>query len=258
MRFRFMPAEPKDRREMTLMAKLGAPEPADPPWRLPGAASAVFTFLVCLIVIGPTLASLLGENATPSRYLLLPGWAIGMALTIGFVWVNRRSSDESRRALQLHKGNTPLPLVLLYGVAIGLTIGLLISLASGQFLPIPEIFGILQRRPASVFAAASLLIVLQPVAETLVFQAIVLPTLRWRLGPWGGVIVTSALYTAIHLLVFSSATLVAFWFSIVYPALAAVAFCLLKILTASTTAVIIARMGAGLIFLLTALTLLRA
>lgn len=253
-----MPAEPQDRREMTLLAKLSAPEPADPPWRLPGAATAIFIFLVCLIVIGPTLASLPGEIGAPARYLLLPGWAIGMALTIVFVLVNRRSSDESWRALQLHKGNTPLPLVVLYGVAIGLAIGLLVSLASGQFLPIPEIFGILQPTPASVFAAALLLIVLQPVAETLVFQAIVLPTLRWRLGPWGGVIAASAMYTAIHLLVFSSATSLSFWFSIVYPALAALAFCLLKSLTTSTTAVIIARMGAGLIFLLTALTLLSA
>lgn len=250
-----MPEEATDRREMTLMAKLSAPEASDPPWGTFGAATAIVAYFVCLVVIGPALASLLGENGPHSRQLLLPSWAIGMALTIVFIVVNRRSSDESWRALQLHKGNTPLPLVLLYGVAIGLSIGLLISLAGRQFLPIPEIFGILQRTPASAIYAALLIVLLQPVAETLVFQGIVLPTLRWRLGAWGGVIFTSGLYTAIHLLVFSSATLVTVWFGIVYPALTILAFCLLKVLTTSTSAVIIARIGAGLIFLLTALAL---
>jgi membrane protease YdiL (CAAX protease family) len=250
--------KPIDRRELSLMAKLSVPEASEPPWNLLGAATALFIFLVCLIVIGPSLALLLGENGTASRHLLLAGWSIGMALTIIFVAMNRRSSAESWLALRLQRGHTPLPLVLLYGVAISLAIGLLISLASGQFLPIPEIFGLLQRKPASVIAAASLLIVLQPVAETLVFQAIILPSLRWRLGPWGGVIAACALYTAIHLLVFSSSSLFDFWFSIAYPALASLAFCLLKVLTASTSAVIIARMGAGMIFLLTALALAAA
>ena len=253
-----MSENPIDRREMTLMAKLGAPEAANPPWGLLGAATTVFVLFVCLIVIGPALASLLWEDQPLSPFLLMLSWAIGMGLTIVFVIVNRRSSDESWRALQLQKGNLPLPLVLLYGVAIGLSVGLLVSLASGQFLPIPEILGVLRRTPSSVIAAALLLILIQPVAETLVFQGIILPSLRWRLGPWGGVIFTSGLFTAIHLLVFSAATLVTFWYGIVYPALTGLAFCLLKVLTSSTSAVIIARMGAGLIFLLTALALVSA
>jgi membrane protease YdiL (CAAX protease family) len=245
----------KERREMSLKEKLSFPEANEPPWNLLSALLTVFAMFICLAIIGPAFVAITATSAAPTPFKLMLSWSIGMALTTGFVLISRRSSDESWRALQLQKGNLPLPLVLLYGVAIGLSVGLLVSLASRQFLPIPEILGLLRRAPSSVIVAALLLILLQPVAETLVFQGVILPTLRWRLGPWGGVIFTSGLFTAIHLLVFSAATLVTFWYGIVYPALIGLAFCLLKVLTTSTRAVIIARMGAGLIFLLTALAL---
>lgn len=250
-----MPREAADRREMTLMAKLSAPEASAPPWSLLSASLAIFAMFICLIIIGPALVSILSGGGVPLPFELMLSWAIGMALATAFALVSRRGSDESWRALQLHRGNTPLPLVLLYGVAIGLAVGLLVSLAGRRFLPIPEIRGILPPTPSSVIVAALLLALLQPVAETLLFQGILLPTLRWRLGPWGGAICASGIFTIIHLLVFSSATLVTVSHGIVYPALTGLAFCLLKALTRSTSAVIIARMGAGLAYLLTALAL---
>ena len=53
--------------------------------------------------------------------------------------------------------------------------------------------------------AASLLIIIQPLAETLIFQAILLPSLRWRLGPWRGLVITALIYTILHQLVFMAA-----------------------------------------------------
>ena len=99
---------------------------------------------------------------------------------------------------------------------------------------------------------------LQPVAETLVFHAVLLPSLRWHFGPRAGVLVTSLGFTLLHLVVFSGANRAIYvnpWYDIVYPFLTGLAFCLLKVYSASTSAVIIARMGAGLIFLLTAIAL---
>ena len=249
----------KDRREMTLMAKLSLPEASAPPWSLLSAALTVFVMLIFLVVVGPALASLLLGSDLITPFLLTLSWTLGMALTILFVLVNRRSTPESWRAVLLRRGLLPTPIALLLGVAIALAIDLIISLGSGQFLPLPEIFGFQSQGSTSIFLAALLLILLQPLAESLVFQAVMLPALRWKLGPWGGVFATSALFTVLHLLVFSAAYREAYdslWYGIIYPALTGCGFCLLRVYSQSSGAVIISRMGAGLIFFLTALALM--
>ncbi len=253
-----MSENPVDRREMSLMAKLAIPEAAAPPWSAPGAMLTVAVSFICLIVVGPALASLLLGSDTISPSLLTLSWILGFALNIVFVLVNRRSSPESWRALNLQQGNLPVPLALLVGIAIALAIDLVISLAGGQFLPIPELVGIYDLRPESLIAAGLLLLLLQPVAESLVFHAVLMPSLRWHFGPRAGVLVTSLGFTLLHLVVFSGANRAIYvnhWYDIVYPFLTGLAFCLLKVYSASTSAVIIARMGAGLIFLLTATAL---
>ena len=131
----------KDRREMTLMAKLSLPEASAPPWSLLSAALTVFVMLIFLVVVGPALASLLLGSDLITPFLLMLSWTLGMALTILFVLVNRRSTPERWRALLLRRGLLPTPIALLLGVAIALTVDLIISLGSGRFLPLPEIFG---------------------------------------------------------------------------------------------------------------------
>ena len=109
--------------------------------------------------------------------------------------------------------------------------------------------------------AGLFLVVIQPLAESLVFQGVVLPKLRFMLGAWGGVIVTTIVFTLLHYGIFylsyqenypESAML---WYGIVYPLAMGLMFCLIKVYTGSTRAVMIARMGAGATFLLTALVL---
>lgn len=245
-----------DRRELSLRAKLSLPEEAAPPWSMLSAALAAAVLLICLIVVGPALGSLLLGSQAVTPYLLMLSWALGMGLSIVFVLVNRRSSAESRAALRLGPGHLPRPLVLLLGVAIALAIDLVVNLASGEFLPVPEIYGFNAQGTASLALAALILILLQPLAESLVFQAILLPSLRWRLGPWPGVFAASALFVALRALVFWAAyanTYDLVWHGFVYPALMGLAFSLLRVYTGSSSAVIIARMGAGLMFFLTAL-----
>ena len=253
-----MSLNPKDRRELSLKAKLTLPETSAPPWSLVSAALTAIALLISLILVGPALASLLLGSQEVTPFLLMLSWSLGMALTVIVVLVNRRSSAESWKALQLGSGNLPRPIVLLIGVAIALAIDLIVSLASRQFLPVPAIFGFQSQGAASLMLAAFLLILLQPLAESLVFQAILLPSLRWTLGPWGGVFATSALFVALHVLVFWAAFATSynfFWYGIIYPGLTGFAFCLLRVFTASSSAVVIGRMGAGLIFLLTALAI---
>lgn len=248
----------KDRREMSLREKLSAPEAAAPPWSALGAAITVIAMLIALTSVGPAVASILLAATAISHYLLMLSWCLGMALTIAFVMASRRSSVGLRRALSLHRGHIPLPYALLIGVAIGLTIQLFVSLASNNFSAIPELFGFRGVAAKNIISAALLLILLQPIAESLVFHAIILPSLRWKFGPWIGVIMTSALFTLLHLAVFSGANRALYvnpWYDQVYPFLTGFAFCLLKVYSGSSSALIIGRMGAGLMFFLTGLAL---
>lgn len=251
-----MSADANDRRELSLRAKLSLPEHAAPAWSLLSAVLTAVALLICLIMVGPALASLLLGSQKITPFLLMLSWALGMALCLVFVWVNRRGSAESWAALRLGPGHLPRPLVLLLGVAIALAVDLVVNLGGGVFQSVPEIYGFQSYGAASLILAALLLILLQPLAESLVFQAILLPSLRWRLGPWPGVIVTSALFVVLHLLVFWAAYADKYdliWHGLVYPALTGLAFCLLRVYTGSSSSVIIARMGAGLMFYLTAL-----
>ena len=247
-----------DRRDMSLMQKLSLPEEA-PPWSLITAALTALVALVNLIWVGPAMSSLLLGSAEPTPFLLMLGWTLGLALTLAYTLVNRRSSRESWQALRLHRGFLPPQIALLVGVAIALAVDLAISLASGQFLPVPEIYGFQARGLAGAVIAALLLVVTQPLAESLVFQAVILPSLRARFGPWGGVVITSVLFTLLHYAVFFSPYqdfyASALWHGIAYPLLTGLAFCLLKVYTNSSRAVIIGRVGTGLVFLMTALAL---
>ncbi|MCY4465937.1 MAG: CPBP family intramembrane metalloprotease [Chloroflexi bacterium] len=246
-----------DRREMSLRQKLAIVE-EPPPWGLPSATLALLALFLCLTVVGPALASIVLGSANPSPALLMLSWTLGMILCSAFVLVSRRSSPASWKALRLRRGKQPLALAMLFGVAIGLTLDLLIGLLGGRFLPMPTIFGLPEAGAEMIILGALLAVLVQPIAETLVFQALLLPALRSRLGAWAGVIITSALMTLLHLLVFVAALPDAYqllWHGIVLPAALAFAFCLLRVLADSSLAVILGRMGAGMIFLLTALTL---
>lgn len=252
------PPHRADRREMSFMQKLSLPEAA-PPWSIITAAVTAAVILINLIWVGPAMSSLLLGSVQPSPFLLMLGWTFGLALTAAYALVNRRSSPQSWQALRLKPGFLPSQIALLVGVAIALGVGLMVSLASGRFLPIAEIYGFQTQGLAGTLAAALLLTVMQPIAEGLVFQAVILPSLRSTIGHWGGVFITSGLSALLHYAVFFSPWQAeyggAFWHGLVYPLLTGLGFCLLKVYADSSRAVIIGRVGAGLVSWLTALAL---
>ncbi|MDE2853710.1 MAG: CPBP family glutamic-type intramembrane protease [Chloroflexota bacterium] len=248
---------PTDRREMSLMAKLTLPEAHEPPWSLLNALLAVLAMFICLAIIGPSFIAIITASATPTPFALMASWSLGMALTSLFVLVSRRSSEESWRALRLSRGELALPLALIIGLAIGLTLDLIAILTAGRFLPDAQIWALQTGGLPSLALAALLLVVLQPLAETLVFHAILLPRLRWRLGHWLGLAITAAVYAGLHYLIFFQTSDANFlrWHGLVLPMLLGISFGLLKVFSQSSLVALIARMGAGLIFLLTALAL---
>jgi len=259
-----MPDQQLDRHNMTLMQKLSIPEETDPPWGIVMTAVIVGVLLINLTLVGSAMASVLlglGDTLAPTPFTLLFSWTIGHALTIVYVMINRRSSEESWAALKLTKGLLPLPIVLMVGVAIGLTVDLVINLASGQFLPIPEIFGFQAEGITGILTAGLFLVLIQPVAESLVFQGVLLPKVRIMLGAWGGVLATTIVFAFMHYGIFYLSYQPNYpesalpWYGIIYPVLTGLMFCLIKVYTGSTRAVIIGRIGAGATFLLTALVL---
>ncbi len=247
----------KNRREMSLLEKLTLPEASEPPWSLFSATLSYGVMFLCLTVIGSSLVTLGSARQVLFSSELKLGWALGMAITIVFILVSRRSSDESWKALRLVKGELPLPLALLVGIAIALALDLGVSLASGEFWPVPQIWRFQPQDAWGLLLAALILIVLQPLAETLLFQAMLLSRMRWTFGHWGGLVGTSALYTALYYLVFIEpyAFYDPIWHGIVFPAGIAIFFSLLKVYTQSSAAALLGRMGAGLVLLLTALAI---
>lgn len=248
---------PEDRREISLWKKLSWPEASEPPWTLLNAALTVFALFTCLAIIGPALTLVATGASALTPFELMASWTTGMALSTLFVLVSRRASEASWRALRLYRGDLALPLALIIGVAIGLAIDLFINLADGRFLPPPQVWGLQSRGALSLLLAALLLVILQPIADTLVFQAVLLPRLRWRLGPWPGLLATAALYTLLHHLVFFQAYRFYHigWHGFAWPMLLASSFCLVKVYSRSSLATLTARIGAGLVFFLTALAL---
>ncbi len=252
-----MPEEPIDRRELSLMQKLSLPEAGAPPWSLLGAAASLLAMLLCLALIGPALVTTVtGREALYPADLML-SWSIGLALTALFVLVRQRSSAESWRALRLVKGELPLPLTLLAGIAFGLAVDVLAALGSGAFLPPPQIWGFQQLGGLGALSAALMLVLLQPLAETLVFQGLLLPRMRWQFGAWRGIFGTTAAYIALYALLYmpAYAQYDIYWHGRIFPAGIGLLFCLLKVYTQSTGAALLGRMGCGLIFLLTSLAL---
>lgn len=247
---------------MSLMAKLSLPEAAEPPWSLLSAFLTVGVLFLCLALIGPALVSAVMASTGNSRDVLFPfelvqSWAIGLGGAIAFVLVSRRSSEESWHALRLVKGELPLPMSLMIGIAIALALDLVIGLASGVFRTVPLIWGFQPHGALGILLALIQLVALQPLAETLVFQGVLLPRMRWAFGHWGGVIGTAAVYTVLYRLVFIEAYSFYgnLWHGIVFPMGIGISFCLLKVYTGSTAAALLGRMGAGLILLLTALAI---
>ena len=247
-----------EKSEMSLMRKLSQPEAAAPPWSMATAAITLGVLFLCLILVGPALASILlgSQDATP--LLLMLSWSLGLAAAAAFTLVNRRGSAQSWAAMRWRPGSIPLPIAALIGVAIALALDLALSLASGQFLPAPAIFGFQAQGGAGIVLGALLLILLQPLAETLVFQAVLLPRLRWTLGAWRGIIATCLLYALLQMLVVIApyqATYAALWHGVIHPVGLCLAFSLLKVVSGSSRSVLIARVSGGLIMTLSALAL---
>ena len=242
-------------KERSLLRQLATAEQAAPPWPVYAPLLLLAVMLLCLALVGPTLASILLNSQSATPQLLTLGWTIGMTFAAGFAFINRRGSQASRAALRFVPGELPTPLVMLTGVAIALGINLFVSLGGGRFLPLAEIYG---ASGTGIIVAGLLLLIAQPLAETLVFQATLLPSLRYSLGPRLGLLAAGALYALLYWLVFHAPYQTLYhplWHGLLQPFLLCLSFSALRVATRSSRATLIARVCAGAVFLLAGLTL---
>lgn len=241
------------------LARLGAPQVA-PPWTITDVAMTLVALLVSMFLIAPSVASLTaGEFLTPRA--LLFGWMVGLLITTGFVLLNRGRTPEERQALRLVAQTQPsLFFVFVFGIAITLLVDVFVGLPGGGFSPAALLAGISghpNTDAATWLLAALVAVLVQPIAETLVFFGVVLPRLRASISPWGGYAITVALFTSYHFAAFGDnlAPALRMGYGLLAPALIGAFLGAVRTRTSSTLATLLAYIGVGATTLLAALAL---
>ncbi len=237
-----------------LLKRIGQLEPA-PPWGVFSGINTAFVPLVALIAATLLALALLGET---SYVATLIAWAFGAMITIAYVRATRRAPDDWA-ALRLGGWNTRLLISLLLGVGLAILVDIIALGVTGTFLPAPSLTVIYANRASAnllVWGLAMIfLLVLQPIADELVFRGVFFPIARQVMGAWGGLILTSVVYALFHYLAYADPT-GDVWYSVVSPFLTGFLLGAIRANTGSTSAAIAAHIGFNLFALLKLLVLL--
>jgi membrane protease YdiL (CAAX protease family) len=238
----------------SLIARIGAPEAA-PPWALSAALVAPLFAFVALIAGSGVALVWAGER----DYTGLAGWTLG-AILIGLFVRQTRRHDWT--ALRLVAASTPILFVMFIAFGCALAFDLVSLAVTREFLPKPELLGL---NPSVLGVlewslAIAFMVILQPIAEGLVFRGIAIPALGARLGAWGGIFAAAALAGIFHLLIYSpnyatASSFTPLWYGLAIPILEAILFGAVRGYTGSTRASIAAQIAFGLFAVLKLLAL---
>jgi membrane protease YdiL (CAAX protease family) len=229
----------------SLIQRISTLEPA-PPWGLFIAINTVFVSLLAIIAGTLIASSLLGNQ----EFYILVAWLIGLTLTIVSVWTARRTPQD-RAALRIGETNSRLLIVLLFSLGMAIAIDALGMVVSGAFLPAAELSIFYGTSPAILtwVLALILMLVVQPIAEELVFRGVFYPTARHVMGAWGGFIACALVYAIFHYVAYSS-PINSIWYALGAPLLIGLVITGVRATSGSTRAAIVAHMGFGLFALL--------
>ncbi len=264
-----------------LMARLRAVEPFAP-WQTETAL--LFTLLVVVLWIATLsiVSTATGEINTSSpstRALALSGLGSGLVTIIGVVqwarraaWANGPKGQYWRDALRLSRTFSRNTILLIFLMCLGLAfaidlLGILLKLKEGQIVPVvlgplcrPDsvipVAGLTatacQPEPVSFVIALVLALVIQPIAEGLVFFAILTPSMN-RVFPGDsriGALVVALIYMGVSLVLSASPGA---WYSLIQPFFMTLIVGLVRAYYQSARAAIIARIGFGAFFVVAAL-----
>jgi len=236
------------------MTKINAKQ-APVTWNNFDMISSWVVLFLATALLGPAIVFPSGGQVTPT--ILLLGWAIGQVVLLAYLFVTLRRKPENLRDLQLTKTRQTIPFLLLIGVGLLLTLDVVASLATRQFLPSPELIGVGTGGVLDWVLAVIFMVILQPIAEEIVFRGITLPKLRELMGGRNGWLAAALLFAIYHALVFGTqlSGSLAFWFAFIVPLLMGVFIGAIRIYTNSTRAAILVRMGVGIFAVLSAFVL---
>jgi membrane protease YdiL (CAAX protease family) len=250
------------------MKRIAAAEPT-PPWSLSGAIGAMLASFLA-IIIGSAISIIIGD----SQYSLLLGWSIGAGLVIVFIWITRRSARywsalwNGAEATKANASTTQnIFWYLLIGVGLAIALDLIGRAVVGLIIPDPEflnLFSYVQLYGQPVMGISWILVilfmvVLQPLAEGLVFQGLLLPSLRATMTSWPGFILSAVAYTMFHFVAYQqpsiASTTAIIWISIAQPLISGLIFGAVRVYTGSTRAAILTHVAFGAFAVVKLLTL---
>ncbi len=238
-----------------LMARLGQAQ-SPPPWTLTDVVITLFVLMIATVLLGSSVALVLMGPGTSLTLTL--GWIIGLSVAGGFVLITRRRHADQLAALHMERLQLPALYLVFLGVALALTADVISLLASQSIQSVPVLVSLAADDPLTWIMGGLFVLLVQPLAEGLVFQGMALPTLRAQLGPWPGLLLTSVLYALYYYLIFASSLSggAAIGYAFVHPLIVGVGLSLVRVHTGSTRASVVAGVGAGLFALLAAFILL--
>jgi membrane protease YdiL (CAAX protease family) len=235
-----------------------------PPWSTWSALSAVLAAFIAVFLCTGIILAVVGIT----QYTTLLLWTLAAVVAVAFVFFTRRT-PEQRAALHFTRGaSTPQDVFLLLFIGVGLAVALdVVSIRlTNTALPGAELLNLYFDRAdgempilfISWVLAFALMVIVQPLADQLIFQGILLPSLRQSLGAWPGYIVTAALFGLFHLMIYSSpnGNFIFMWYGLFVPFIAGLIFGAVRLYTGSTRAAMVTHVAFGLFALVKLLTLL--
>jgi hypothetical protein len=184
------------------------------------------------------------------------GACIGMlAASLSVVqWARRRGGVQWQSVIRLN----PVPtanLIFVFLFSLGLAwavslIGILLQFTTTQVIP-PTYNALREPISAGWFAALILALILQPLADGLIFGGLVYPVVARTLpNNILAIAATAIIYTSVSLFIAAEQNV---WFAIIEPFLMGLSFISVRAFTQSTRAAIVARVAFGVFFLAAAL-----
>jgi hypothetical protein len=246
--------------KVTILGRIRLPE-FPPQWSLRMAVFFIGAYIV-LWIAGQIIASTLSGELAPSAGTLAFGALLGSLVTvIGIIqWAQRRLTGGWIKALRLFTPpDPPVFLIVLVGLGAAWALDLaaiILRLKGDQIVP-PTLAALTGSIGPGWVAAAILAIVVQPIADGLVFAGIAYPALTVDLkNNILTTIATAFIYMLINFAFFSTGA--TSWYAFIQPFMMALVMILVRAYTQSTQSAIVARALFGLFFVLSALITMRA
>jgi membrane protease YdiL (CAAX protease family) len=184
-----------------------------------------------------------------------------MVLTVLFVLVTHRRSPQDFAALRISTSPNGLLLLLLLGISVAILFDLISWVAvDNQELTSAELLDLNASAMdwGGWMVALLFMVLLQPIAEELVFRGVMFPALRVVGGAWTGLLMCAGFQAVFHFMAYPPSPdnqRVLLWYGLILPFLDALFITGVRASTGSTRAAIVAHAALGLFAVLKVYTL---